>query len=293
MSNDEHRSKHSPFSATHLQHYQNHSNFRSGFQPPSMNVPPPVEKFVDPSDRFANSIEQPLFHPYKPPPSIAATMDTIQHSKTNSASKRSFAVAHNNFDDDNTFNFPHSSKFPQTPPSKRFDDDMLFSPSSNPFNSTSNQPPHFSAANCHVPPPNLKSQQLPFGTDNKATPVVGYQNPFATKSNTPSFVNVPPPTFNQKHFNTPPPFVSASAAPGNSSSVPSGGGGVTVPPPSSLLPALHSIPPPKPMSLNKIPPPRELDLNAIPEPTLDLDAIKVPEHSISRGLCHYVFFFCN
>lgn len=56
-----------------------------------------------------------------------------------------------------------------------------------------------------------------------------------------------------------------------------------LPPLFTEYPPLHSIPPPKPLSLNQIPSPRDLDLNAIPEPTLNLDTIRIPDHSISRG----------
>lgn len=80
-------------------------------------------------------------------------------------------------------------------------------------------------------------------------------SPSTTKPSSPFYnPNIPPP---RVMLSTPPPG--------------------PVAPPAFPPPLLHTIPPPAPLVLNEIPAPKALDLNAIPKPTLNLDAIKVPE----------------
>lgn len=141
-----------------------------------------------------------------------------------------------------------------------------------------NEPPHSSSIkaphNLQYPPPLIN----PISTFNLST------NSLQQQSTVEFNLNNPPPLLKQK--NLPNSSASLMLFTASSSTTPSIQQSTAIDP-LSFSPyqiPLHTIPPPKPLSLSKIPPPRELDLTAIPEPTLNLDAIKIPDFtSISTG----------
>uniref|UniRef100_A0A1B0D1G0 Uncharacterized protein n=1 Tax=Phlebotomus papatasi TaxID=29031 RepID=A0A1B0D1G0_PHLPP len=110
-----------------------------------------------------------------------------------------------------------------------------------------------------VTTPNIQSHsfsmQVPPPVPPSFPPKPPQTSPSTTKPSSPFYnPNIPPP---RVMLSTPPPG--------------------PVAPPAYPPPLLHTIPPPAPLVLNEIPAPKALDLNAIPKPTLNLDAIKVPE----------------
>lgn len=221
-----------------------------------------------PSNRFApNQVQS------------SGQFPTPDQGSSNQQHNNPFAKGGNRFgQNQNRFNqFPQDRGGNNGPPN-RFAGNNRFVPDK-PSSPTISPNPNYQnpfATNTNKPPPSIVpmlNTMPPFAQPPPITPNNSQQPPSSVAFNSapPNFLNRPPMAFTQPIINTttaPPPITTTTLPP---------------PPMFSPFPPLHTIPPPKPMSLNKIPPPRELDLNAIPEPNFDLDAIKVPDHSISRG----------
>lgn len=260
----------------------NNSNTSNNFIPNTNNNPFPSNS-NDYSDDDADDI------PFnEPPPSNRFAPNQVQSTgqfptpdqqSSNQQHNNPFGQAGNRFgQNQNRFNqFPQDRGANNGQPN-RFTGNTRFVPDKpsptvspnpnyqNPFASNTNKPPPSVVPMLNTMPP--FAQPPPITPNNSQQP---QPSVVAFNSAPPNFLNRPPMAFTQPIVNTataPPPITTTALPP---------------PPIFSQFPPLHTIPPPKPMSLNKIPPPRELDLNAIPEPTFDLDAIKVPDHSISRG----------
>lgn len=259
----------------------NNSNHNSNFMSNSINNPFPCNA-NECSDDETDDI--PFNEP--PPPNRFAPnqvqssgqFPTPDQGASNQQHNNPFAQGGNRFGSNpNRFNqFPQDRAGNNVPPNRfagnnRFVPDKLsptVSPNpnyQNPFATNTNKHPPSVVPMLNTMPP--FAQPPPITQNSSQQP----QASVAFSSAPPNFLNRPPMAFAQPIVNTataPPPITTTALPP---------------PPMFSQFPPLHTIPPPKPMSLNTIPPPRELDLNAIPEPTFDLDAIKVPDHSISRG----------
>lgn len=258
----------------------NNSNNNSNFMSNTNNNPFPIN-----SNEYSDDETDDI--PFnEPPPSNRFAPNQIQSSGhfptpdqvPNQQHSNPFAQGGNRFaQNQNRFNQFSQDRGGNNVPPNRFTGNNRFVPDK-PSPIVSPNPTYQNpfASNTIKPPPSvvpMLNTMLPFAQPPPITPNGSQQPPpsVAFSSAPPNFLNRPPLAFTQPIVNTataPPPITTTALPP---------------PPMFSQFPPLHTIPPPKPMSLNKIPPPRELDLNAIPEPTFDLDAIKVPDHSISRG----------